>query len=115
MKRYTFSDLRSEGAEHVAAKLVPGKYIIHGGLSFHPVGWRSHPEGEHRHPYYEVFAIMQGRGEIEINGQREPVHAGEVLLIEPDEDHHVVGDPNHPIINLWFNFADEPHEDQRIR
>jgi mannose-6-phosphate isomerase-like protein (cupin superfamily) len=113
MKRFKFSDLHSEGPEHIAANLVPDKYIVHGGLSFHTVGWRTHPEGEHRHAYYEVFGIMQGRGEIEINGQREPIHAGEVLVIEPDEDHHVVGDPDYPIINLWFNFADEPREDQR--
>ena len=112
MKRYRLSDLTSEGPEHVAARLVPGRYIVHGGLSFHPVGWRTHPEGEHIHPDYEIFVIMQGRGEIEIDGQREPVHAGEVLIVEPGEEHHIVGDPGHPIVNLWFHCGDEPHPDQ---
>lgn len=113
MKRFEIADLGAEGPEHVASRLVPGKYIHHGGLSFHPVGWRTHPEGEHVHPDREVFVIMQGQGEIEIDGRREPVHAGEVLVIEPGEEHHIIGDPAYPIVNLWFHASDEPHTDQR--
>jgi mannose-6-phosphate isomerase-like protein (cupin superfamily) len=114
MKRYTFLDLGSTGPEHVASRLVPGKYIVRGGLSFHAIGWRTHgDEGAHVHDDHEVFCIMQGQGEIEIDGRREPLRAGEVLLIEPGEDHHIVGDPQHPIINLWFHCGDEPHPAQR--
>ncbi len=113
MKRYRFSDLGSDGPEHVVSKLVPGKYIAHGGLSFHKVGWRTHSEGVHVHGDREVFCILQGQGVIEIDGRTEPVHAGEILVIEPGEDHHLVGDPEHPMINLWFHCADEPHPDQR--
>ena len=113
MKRYTFSKLGSDSPAHVASKLVPGKYIVHGGLSFHKVGWRTHPEGEHVHNDSEVFCIMQGRGKIEIDGRCEPLHAGEVLVIEPGEEHYIVGDPDYPIINLWFHCGDEPHPDQR--
>jgi len=113
VKRHTFSDLGADGPEHVVSRLVSGKYIAHGGLSFHKIGWRTHPEGHHVHPEGEIFCIMQGQGEIEIDGKREPVHAGEVLIIGPGEDHHLIGDPAHPIINLWFHCADEPHPDQR--
>ena len=113
MKRYTLSDLGAKGPEHVISRLVPGKYIVHGALSFHKVGLRTHGEGKHVHDDREVFCIMQGQGEIEIDGRREPVHAGEVLVIEPGEDHHLIGDPDHPMINLWFHCSDEPHPDQR--
>jgi mannose-6-phosphate isomerase-like protein (cupin superfamily) len=113
VKRYTFSDLVSNGPEHVVSKLVPGKYIVHGGLSFHAVGWRTHDEGLHVHDDGEIFCIMQGQGVLEIDGRREPIHAGEVLVIEPGEDHHIVGDPSHPIINLWFHCGDEPHPAQQ--
>ena len=113
MKRFKLSDLGSDGPQHVAHKLAPGVFIDHGGLSFHPVGWRTHPEGQHMHDNEEIFCILQGQGEIEIDGRREPVHAGDVLVIEPGEDHHLVGDPAHPIINCWFHCADEPHLAQR--
>ena len=113
MKRYRISDLHSDGPQHVVSALVPGAYIDHGGLSFHPVGWRTHPEGQHVHDNAEVFCILQGQGEIEIDGRREPLHAGEVLIIEPGEEHYIVGDPAYPIINLWFHCGDEPHPAQR--
>jgi len=113
MKRYTFSDLGSDGPLHVANRLVPGAYIDHGGLSFHAVGWKTHPEGQHVHDNAEVFCIMQGQGEIEIDGRREPLHAGEVLVIEPGEEHYIIGDPAYPIINLWFHCGNEPHPAQR--
>lgn len=113
MKRYRFADLGSSGPEHVVSALVPGRYINHGALSFHAVGMRTHHEGVHIHPDdREIFCIMQGQGEIEIDGRREPVHAGEVLVIEPGEDHHLIGDPAHPMINLWFHCGDEPHPNQ---
>jgi quercetin dioxygenase-like cupin family protein len=60
-----------------------------------------------------VFVILQGRGEIELNGRREGVHAGEVLIIEPGEEHYLIGDPEHPIINLWFHTGDERHPRQQ--
>ena len=41
------------------------------------------------------------------------LHAGEVLIIEPGEEHYIIGDPAYPIINLWFHCGDEPHPAQR--
>jgi mannose-6-phosphate isomerase-like protein (cupin superfamily) len=113
MKRYQLSDLNGDMRERVAEALVPGTYIHHGGLSFHPVGFRTHPEGEHVHDSYEVFVILQGRGQIELNGELEPVRAGEVLVIEPGDEHHLIGDLEHPIVNLWFHCSDERHPAQK--
>lgn len=113
MKRLQLRDLRVSGTAHVAHALCPENYIFKGGLSFHRRGFRTHDGAEEKHPYHEVFVIMQGRGWIEIDGHRQPVSAGDVLLIEPGEDHHLVGDPEHPIINLWFDLGAEPHEAQR--
>lgn len=75
MQRYRFSDLGSDGPEHVASKLIPGRRIAAGGLSFHAPGARTHPEGEHRHDHEEVFCIVQGNGILEVDGRREPVQA----------------------------------------
>jgi mannose-6-phosphate isomerase-like protein (cupin superfamily) len=113
MKRYRIGDLGSDGPEQILSGKAPGRYINRGALSFHPVGWRTHSEGSHVHDDHEIFIIMQGRGEIEIDGERQPIHAGEVLIIEPGEEHYIIGDPAYPIVNLWFHTGDEPHIDQR--
>ena len=113
VKRLLISDLGSEGPEHVLSQWFPETYIARGALSFHGIGMRTHSEGEHIHSDHEVFVIMQGKGEIEIDGRREPLHAGEVLIIEPGEEHHIIGDPEFPIVNLWFHCGPGPHENQR--
>ena len=118
MQRYSLSDLArpGEGLEHVAARLIPGEHLSAGGLSFHAPGARTHDgETRHTHADHEVFCILAGRGWIEIEGRREPIAAGDVLVIEPGEDHHVVGDPRSPIANLWFHASADGHPAQRGR
>jgi len=115
MKRYTLADFArpDEGLPHVAARLIPGARLCQGGLSFHRAGERTHDsEGRHTHDDHEVFVIMQGRGWIEIEGRREPIAAGDVLVIEPGEDHHVLGDAGHPVVNLWFHASAAGHPNQ---
>ena len=106
LKRFRIGDLGSDGPQHVAAGIVPGKRISGGALSFHTPGMRTHDDGPHVHADQEVFCILQGRGVLEIDGRKEPITAGDVLVIEPGEDHHIVGDPAHPIVNLWFHASD---------
>lgn len=117
MRRYTLSDLAgpADGAEHIAARLIPGARLAAGGLSFHTPGMRTH-DGKDRHVHtdHEVFIIMQGRGWIEIEGRREAIAAGDVLVIEPGEDHHVLGDPAHPVVNLWLHASSEGHPNQAV-
>lgn len=112
MRRYRFEDLSADGGEHVACRLIPGKRLARGGLGFHSPGLRTHDEGQHVHDDHEVFCIMQGRGFIEIDGRREAIQAGDVLVVEPGEDHHIIGDPEYPIVNLWFHASDEGHPQQ---
>ncbi len=112
MRRYRIGDLGSDGAEHVASRLVPGKRIAAGGLSFHAPGGRTHPEGDHRHDHEEVFCIMQGQGRLWIDGREEPIHAGDVLVVEPGEEHYIYADPETPTINCWFRADDAGHPRQ---
>ena len=102
MRRDRIADLGSEGPEHVASRLIPGRRLAAGGLSFHAPGGRTHPEGEHRHDGPEVFCLLQGQGELWLDGRREPIHAGDVLVIEPGEEHHLYADAAAPTINLYF-------------
>lgn len=92
---------------------MAGTHIYQGGLSFHTPGERTHAEGRHVHDDQELFCIVQGRGWIQVEGHREEIRAGDVLLMEPGEDHHIEGDPQHPIINLWFHANRSGHEKQR--
>ena len=112
MRRHRLTDLAAD-QPHVLAGLLDGDHLSRGGLSFHPPGHRTHPGTQHAHPDHEVFCILAGRGWIEIDGEREPLQAGDVLVIEPGEVHHIEGHPDHPIVNLWLHVADEPHEKQR--
>lgn len=106
MRRYKLSDLSSDGPAHVASKLIPGQRIAAGGLSFHAPGGRTHPEGEHRHDHEEVFCLMQGKGTLWIDGKEEPVHAGDVIVVEPNEEHYIYADQEEPTINCWFRADD---------
>ena len=106
MRRYRISDLGSDGPEHVASKLIPGKRIAAGGLSFHAPGGRTHPEGEHYHDHHEVFCIVQGKGRVWVDGREEPIRAGDVIVVEPGEEHYIYADSEQPTINCWFRADD---------
>jgi hypothetical protein len=34
-------------------------------------------------------------------------------VIEPGDEHYLIGDPEHPIVNLWFHCGDERHPAQQ--
>lgn len=113
MKRYTFADLGSDGLTHVAARLIPGRRVDRGGLAFHTAGERVHADEEvHVHDDEEVFCIVQGRGHLEIAGRIEPLAAGDVIVVEPGENHHVVSSNMNPIINLWFHASERGNPKQ---
>ncbi len=110
MKRYRFADLDAMWPAHVAGRLIPGQRLAQGGLSFHPPGVRTHDKpGPHVHADHEVLCILQGKGIIEIDGRKEPVAAGDVLVIEPGDDHHLVVDSDHPIVNIYFHANADGH------
>jgi quercetin dioxygenase-like cupin family protein len=113
MKRYRLSDLPQSGEGHIFAGLVPGRFLYNGGLGFKRPGQRMHPEF-HTHEEAEVFLILQGRGELEINGTRHAVAAGDVLVVEPGEDHHLISSRDRPIVNVWLHAGPRPHPDQTV-
>jgi quercetin dioxygenase-like cupin family protein len=44
----------------------------------------------HRHPYAEVFIVLEGRARFTIDGARQEARAGDILVAEPDEPHAFV-------------------------
>lgn len=120
MKRYRIQDLQETRAgEHVLQSVLPGAHIYSGGLAFSKPGERSHtndgPEGRdyHVHQDEELFLIVQGQGTIELNGEFTPVAAGDIIVIEPGEDHHLISSTDDPIVTLWCHAGPERHRNQQ--
>lgn len=105
VKRLRLADLRDlDSTAQVFSDVVPGSRIYNGGLSFHSPGKITHAEDRpHVHDDAEIFCLLQGEGWIEINGVQEPVRAGDVLVIEPGDDHHLISSEHNPLINLWLH------------
>ena len=123
MKRLSLTDLNCGGTGHVLENVIPGKYISQGGMSFKRPGQRSHDvgcecpscdgKGRHVHPDdCEVFIILQGKARIEIDGIFHDMFAGDVIVCEPGEEHHIVSDENDPCVNMFLHASDSRNEDQ---
>ena len=89
---------------HFLQNFLPGTVIYKGGFSVGLPGKRTHsfdgPDGRdwHVHDDYELFIILQGRGNLEVNQTVYPVRCGDVIIIEPGEDHHLISDSQDPLI-----------------
>jgi len=115
MKRYRLTDLTDVRDGHFLVDVIPGDYLREGGLGFKCPGQRTHdhdgPDGSDRHTHEdcEVFVILQGRGRMEVDGEHHPIATGDVIVIEPGEDHHLIADPDDPCVNLWLHAGGKPH------
>jgi mannose-6-phosphate isomerase-like protein (cupin superfamily) len=103
MRKYTISELAKGADGPVLTEIVPGHLIERGGVSRYEYGQRSHPEGHHVHTVPEVFCILQGTGVIEIDGAATPFQAGDVFVVEPGEDHHLVSEGSRPLVSAWLH------------
>ncbi|HEY0865882.1 MAG TPA: cupin domain-containing protein [Fimbriimonas sp.] len=114
MRRFRLSDLQDrEGPDQVFSALMKGKRLYSGGVAFHGPGFVTHDDDHpHTHDDQEIFCLLQGEGWIDLEGRREPVRAGDVLVIEPGEDHHLISSDDSPLINLWLHADDAGHPDQ---
>ncbi len=103
---------------HFLKDLVPGKFINAGGLTFPAPGNRAHtkegPDGsdEHVHDIHEVFIILAGKATMELNGEMHPLCVGDVVIIEPGEDHHITSDTEDPSVHNWLRLGDTRRESQ---
>ena len=87
-------------------------------MGFKRPGERTHshdgPGGidHHVHEDSEVFVILQGGGVMELDGERHPVTTGDVLVVEPGEDHHLVADERDPCVGLYLHAGPKRHPKQ---
>lgn len=115
MIRMRLSDLSGPFKRHVLEGLVDREWLS-GGMSPKKAGTRTHDtgctcdncdgRGLHRHKDREVFIFLAGKGVVEVDGKDVPAAAGDIVIIEPGEDHHVRADEH--CINLWLHGACAP-------
>jgi quercetin dioxygenase-like cupin family protein len=76
---------------------------------FHPFqpGEVAHPEPVHIHDVPEVFIVLQGKGILPIDGTDHPIQAGDVIVVEPGEDHHTRSSTDDPLVVAWYLIADQ--------
>jgi mannose-6-phosphate isomerase-like protein (cupin superfamily) len=113
MKVHRLSKLPASRASHVFGGIVPGAFISMGGISFHPPGDLAHAdEARHVHDSEEIFVILQGKAVVHFDGGDQPVRAGDVMVIDPDENHHLQSDRDDPCIVIWLHAGPERHPSQ---
>jgi quercetin dioxygenase-like cupin family protein len=89
----------------VLARVAPDHRVGEGGVTTLAPGERSHPQGRHVHAYPEVFLILEGSGTVEIDGTPTAIAAGDVLVVDPGEDHHLTADAVAPLVTSWLDLV----------
>ncbi len=123
MKIFPIQNL-SYGKRHILSDIIPGEFLSQAGLGFKSPKQRSHDigcdcdacdgKGVHIHEKdHEVFIILHGKAKMEIDGKGYDLCAGDVVVCEPGEDHHLVSDPNDPCVNVFLHTSDIPHPKHR--
>ncbi|MCT9930352.1 cupin domain-containing protein [Planotetraspora sp. A-T 1434] len=80
---------------------LPGYRVEGGGVSTLVPGEVSHDEGPHTHPDPEIFLILSGSGRVHIDGTAEDFSAGDVLIVEAGEDHHL--EAVSEVVTTWLH------------
>ncbi len=113
MKRYRLNQLPDTRQGHFLSGIVPGKYINKGAMSYKTPGFVTHAdEPAHIHDDAEVFVILQGKAKMQMDHEVIELVTGDVLVVEPGENHHLIADEHDPCINLWVRAGGERNPQQ---
>lgn len=104
MRKVRLADL-DRGGDSVLAGVAPAYHVKDGGVAVLAGGERSHSEGHHEHATPEAFLILEGRGTAEIDGTATEIAAGDVLIVEAGEDHHLVSSVRSPLVTVWLHLG----------
>lgn len=99
MRRTTLTELASGIA-------LPGYRIESGGVSRLAPGQISHDRGPHTHEDPEIFLILSGSGRIHLDGAVSGYTAGDVLIVEAGEDHHLEAVTE--VVTTWLHLEATP-------
>jgi len=106
MRKLSVADLQAHHRGPTFTSVLPGHVVQKGGFRVYAdPGFRTHDEpGRHVHTVPEVFVIVQGSGAIEIEGAEvDQFQAGDVVVFEPGEDHHLISRGADPLVFTWMH------------
>jgi mannose-6-phosphate isomerase-like protein (cupin superfamily) len=75
--------------------------LTSGGMYLFKPGEKAHDEA-HVHDKKEVLIFIQGKGEVPIDGVVYPLKTGDVVVVEPGEDHRTTSSVEDPLVVAWF-------------
>ena len=105
MKKTVLKELKPEVSTHIFEGILPGREIYKGGMFFHEPGELTHSNDQgspvHVHDDCEMFFFFQGKAEMEVDGVRFPAAAGDLFVIEPGEEHHMIMSSGETVIGIW--------------
>lgn len=114
MTLYHLRDLPLVREGHIFGGVADGKFISAGAMLYQPPGRIAHAdEPRHIHDSEEVFVILQGKAVVHFDKRDVPLAAGEVMVVEPGENHHLKADRDDPPVMLYLHFGPKRHPDQR--
>ncbi len=106
MRKLSIAELEAHHRGPTFTSVLPGHVVQKGGFRVYAEpDFRTHDEpGRHVHTVPEIFVIVQGNGAIEVDGEEvEKFRAGEAVLFEPGEDHHLISRGDEPLIFVWMH------------
>ena len=62
---------------------------------------------KHRHPYEEIFIILEGEIETIINGETATIHGGKAVIIPPHTWHEFTNISNHRALMVTIHNSSE--------
>ena len=77
--------------------------VIRGGVHVYKPMEESHKGEHHVHDHPEVFIGIRGRATMIVNGKEHEFKGGDIIVIEPGEEHHVMADKENPITLVWLD------------
>lgn len=115
MRLYRLEALDEADHGHVFHALVEEEFISEGELLFVPRGVTAHEdEATHVHDREEIFVILQGKAVVHFDDSDEAIGPGDVMVIEPGENHHLESDEADPCVLLYLHGGPARHPDQQV-
>jgi len=76
---------------------LPTKNFMMGHVTIFPGG----KVPEHEHEQEEVYTVLQGRGEMIIDGERKPIEAVAAVYIPPNVKHSLINTGNEDLVMMF--------------